>query len=240
MPAPSVSQPVVLVTGATGNLGAAVARRFAGQGASVVLFDRSADRLPHAFPEFAGSADHLLLGGVDLADEGSVSAAVARAVERFGRLDVFVHTVGAWRGGRSVHETPLADWAAMQEVNVLTAIRLVKAVVPQLLARRSGHIITVAARSGLEAGAGSAAYAAAKAAVLRLNEALSAELRDSGINVNTVLPSTLDTPQNRAAMPGADFARWVAPAAVADVIAFLASEGARGIHGAAVPVYGRG
>jgi NAD(P)-dependent dehydrogenase (short-subunit alcohol dehydrogenase family) len=159
-------------------------------------------------------------------------------VERFGRIDVLVNTVGAWRGGVSTHEAPLADWDFLFAANVRPTLLACRAVAPHFVARRGGRIINVAARSGLHGDAGSAAYSAAKSAVLRLTESLSAELKSSGVNVNAVLPSTIDTPQNRAAMPGADFSMWVQPDAIADVIVFLASDAARAIHGAAIPVYG--
>jgi NAD(P)-dependent dehydrogenase (short-subunit alcohol dehydrogenase family) len=234
----SFSQRVVLITGASGNLGAATARVFQRAGATTVLIDRAADRLHHQYPDLVVSPGHLLLGGVNLTDEASVASAIGSAVERFGRIDVLVNTVGAWRGGSPVYEAPLADWDMLFAANVRPTLLASRAVVPHFLTQRSGRIINIAARSGLIADAGSAAYGAAKAAVLRLTEAMSAELKSSGINVNSILPSTLDTPQNRAASPSADHAKWVHPDAIADVVLFLASDAARAIHGAAVPVYG--
>ena len=234
----SLSQRVVVITGAVGNLGRATARAFQRAGARTVLIDRAADRLHHAYAELVVSPDHLLLGGVDIADESSVAAAIGSAVEHFGRVDVLVNTVGAWRGGQPVHEAPLADWEFLHAANVRPTLLACRAVVPHLLAQRSGRIVNIAARSGLAGDAGSAAYSAAKSAVLRLTESLAAELKNSGINVNAVLPSTIDTPQNRTANPTADHTRWVAPDAIADVVVFLASDAARAIHGAALPVYG--
>jgi NAD(P)-dependent dehydrogenase (short-subunit alcohol dehydrogenase family) len=234
----SLYQRVVLITGASGNLGAAAARAFQRAGATTVLVDRAADRLHHQYPDLVVSPDHLLLGGVNLADEASVASAIGSAIERFGRIDVLVNTVGAWRGGAPVHEAPLADWDLLFAANLRPTLLACRAVIPHFLAQHGGRIVNVAARGGLVGDAGSAAYSAAKSAVLRLTEAMSAELKNSGINVNAVLPSTIDTPQNRAANPTADHAKWVHPDAIADVVLFLASDAARAIHGAALPVYG--
>ena len=236
----ALAQRVVMITGVSGNLGSAVAQAFRKAGASTVLIDRDATRLHHLYADLVRSPDHLLLGGVNLADESSVATAVDSAVERFGRIDVLINTVGAWRGGKPVHETPLSDWALLHETNVLPTLLTSRGVIPHFLRQKSGRIINVAARSGLTADAGSAGYSMSKSAVLRLTEALSAELKTHGINVNAVLPSTIDTPQNRLSMPGSDYSKWVAPAALVDVIVFLASDASRAIHGAAIPVYGLG
>jgi len=236
----SFDQHVVVITGAVGHLGHATARAFQKAGARTVLVDRAADRLHQHFAELVVSPDHLLLGGVNLADEAAVAGAIGSAVDRFGRIDALVNTVGAWRGGAPTHEAPLGDWDVLFAANVRPTLLTCRAVVPHFLAQRSGRIINVAARGGLVGDAGSAAYSAAKSAVLRLTESLSVELKGAGVNVNAVLPSTIDTPQNRAAMPQADHAKWVHPDAIADVILFLASDAARAIHGAAIPVYGLG
>jgi NAD(P)-dependent dehydrogenase (short-subunit alcohol dehydrogenase family) len=140
--------------------------------------------------------------------------------------------------GPPVHETPDATWDLMLGLNARSVVNTARAVVPLMLAAGYGRIINVAATAGLAGKENVAAYSAAKAAVMRLTESMSAELRDRGINVNCVLPSIIDTPENRAAMPAADPRRWVAPAALADVIAFLASDAAREIHGASIPVSG--
>jgi NAD(P)-dependent dehydrogenase (short-subunit alcohol dehydrogenase family) len=234
----SFQSKVVVITGAVGNLGRAVAQAFQRSGANTVLVDRAADRLHQQYADLVVSADHLLLGGVNLADEASVASAIGSAVERFGRIDVLVNTVGAWRGGSPVHQAPLADWDLLYGANLRPTLLASRATTPHFLNQRSGKIINVAARGALTGDAGNAAYSAAKSAVLRLTEALSAELKNSGINVNAVLPSTIDTPQNRAAMPNVDHSKWVQPEALADVILFLASDAARAIHGAAIPVYG--
>jgi NAD(P)-dependent dehydrogenase (short-subunit alcohol dehydrogenase family) len=230
---------VVVVSGASGNLGQAVVRAFSGAGANLVLLDRKPERLPGLFPELAGSPQHLLVGSVDATDAGSVERAVEQALERFGRIDVLANTVGGYRAGTPVHETRLETWDFMLDLNARTAFVASRAVVPHMLEQGSGKIVHVAARAALKGGAKASAYSVSKSAIVRLVESLAAELRHDGINVNCVLPGTIDTPQNRKAMPKADHSRWVPPEAIADVILFLASDAAQAVHGAAIPVYGQ-
>jgi len=232
--------PVILITGAVGNLGLATARAFHAAGARTVLVDRSQERLGERFPELADSSQHLLAGGVDLSDAASLDRLVADTLARFGRIDALVHTVGAWRGGKPVHETDLADWDFLFNVNLRTTLLCCRAVIPQMLKQGRGKIVNVASRDGIAGSAGYAAYSASKSAVIRLTEALADEVKASNINVNCILPSTIDTPQNRAAQPTADFTKWVEPSAIADVILYLASDASRAIHGAALPVFGKG
>ncbi|HFD39339.1 MAG TPA: SDR family oxidoreductase [Anaerolineae bacterium] len=230
---------IVLVAGAAGNLGQAVAHAFHAAGANLVLLDRAPDRLPRLFPELAGAPDHLLLGSVDAADADSVEGAVQRTLAHFGRIDVLANAVGGYRAGQPVHETPLETWDFMLSLNARTAFILSRAVVPIMLAQGSGRIVHTAARAALKGGARAAAYSVSKSAVVRLVESLAAELRRKNINVNCILPGTIDTPQNRQAMPQADHSRWVPPEAIAQVVLFLTSDAAWPINGAAVPVYGQ-
>ena len=232
--------PVILITGASGNLGVATAQAFQTAGARTVLVDRSQDRLSEVFALIANSPDHVLAGGVDLSEPTSLGKLVSDSISRFGRIDALVHTVGGWRGGKPVHETDLADWDFLVNVNLRTTLLCCRAVIPQMLKQRGGKIINIASRDGLKGSAGYAAYSASKSAVLRLTEALADELKASNINVNCILPSTIDTPQNRAAQPEADFSKWVHPSAIADVILFLASDASRAINGVAIPVFGKG
>ncbi len=234
------AEKVVVITGAVGNLGLATARAFQTAGDKTVLVDRSQDRLRGVFASVAASPDHLLAGGVDLSDPASLSDLVTDTLARFGRIDALVNTVGAWRGGNRVHEDDLANWDFLFNVNLRTTLLCCRAVIPQMLKQGRGKIINVASRDGLAGSAGFSAYSASKSAVLRLTESLADELKASKINVNCILPSTIDTPQNRTAIPDADFSKWVEPAAIADVILFLASDASRAINGAAVPVYGTG
>jgi NAD(P)-dependent dehydrogenase (short-subunit alcohol dehydrogenase family) len=231
---------VTIITGATGNLGAATARVFQQAGARTVLVGHSPDGLREEFPDLAGSKDHLLVGGVDLSDPASLGGLIEKTLAKFGRVDALVNTVGGYRGGKPVQETDLADWDFLFNVNLRTTLLCCRAVIPPMLKQQRGRIINVASRNGLSGSADYAAYSASKSAVLRLTESLAEELKAANINVNCIMPGTIDTPQNRAAMPNADFSKWVEPAAIADVIAFLASDSARAIQGAAVPVYGKG
>ena len=226
----SFSDRTVMLTGAAGNLGRAVAGAFAGRGANLVLLDRRAGAQPEDKKQL-----HL---AVDLLDLASVQAAVGKAIERFGRIDALCNLAGAFRMGSPVHETSAEDWDFLLDVNARTVLHTAKAVVPHMLAAGGGRIVNVGAYAAQKGAANMGAYVASKSAVIRLTETLAAELRERNINVNCVLPTIIDTPENRAAMPGADPRRWVAPQDLAEVIVFLASDAARAIHGAALPVTG--
>jgi NAD(P)-dependent dehydrogenase (short-subunit alcohol dehydrogenase family) len=239
-PSPQLAGKVVIVTGSVGNLGLATALKLQKIGAKTVLVDRSYERLKENYPDLISSPDHILAGGVDLADPDSLSKTVQAALARFGRIDSLVNTVGAWRGGKAAHEMDLGDWDFLFGVNVRVTLLCCRAVIPQMLRQGGGRIVNVASRDGLQGSAGFSAYSASKSAVLRLTESMAAELKNSNINVNCIMPGTIDTPQNRKAIPNGDFSKWVAPEAIADVILFLISDAARAINGAAVPVYGRG
>jgi len=230
---------VAIVTGAAGNLGSAVARAFLDVGANLVLLDHKPDRLLDLFPELDGSPDHIFAAPVDLTDEEAVQGMVGQVLERFGHIDVLVNAAGGWRGGKPVHETSPETLDFLFDLNTRTVFIASRAVVPSMLEHGSGKIVNVAARAGLGAAARNGAYSATKSAVIRLTETMAAELKHEGINVNCVLPGTIDTPQNRQSMPKADHSRWVPPEAIADVILFLASDAAWPVSGAAVPVYGR-
>lgn len=231
---------IVVVTGAAGNLGQAVARAFYRARTKLVLVDRRPDRLPQLFPELVGSSDHYLATSIDMLDAAAVEGMVKEALDRLGRIDVLANTVGGYRAGAKVHETSLETWDFMLNLNARTAFIVSRAVVPTMLEQKQGRIIHVAARAAFEGSSRHVAYSASKSAVVRLTESLSAELKRSGINVNCILPGTIDTPQNRQDMPNAKTERWVQPEALADVFLFLASDAARAITGAAIPVYGKG
>jgi NAD(P)-dependent dehydrogenase (short-subunit alcohol dehydrogenase family) len=235
----SLKDKVVIITGAVGNLGHAVAKRVQAQGSKTILVDRSSDRLQKTYGELKGSAQHWLAGGIDMTDPKAVNAMAAEAHQRFGRLDGLVNTVGGFRGGKPVHETDLEEWDFLYDLIVRTTLNGCRAVIPYMLQAQSGSIINIGSRNVFQGSPNYAAYSAAKTAVLRLTESLAGELKARGINVNCVLPGTIDTPQNREAMPKADFSAWVPPGDLASVIAFLLSDDARAVTGAAVPVYGR-
>lgn len=226
---------VVIVTGACGNLGRAVAARFRQAGATLVLLDLDRQVLEQRYgPE--NPRQHF--AGADLLARAEVAAAIKDAVDRYGRIDVLCNIAGGFRMGHAVHETPEAEWNFLFDLNARSVLHAVHAVVPHMIAAESGKIVNVGAHASLKGMARMGAYCASKDVVIRITEAMAAELGDSNINVNCVLPSIIDTPENRAAMPDADFTHWVTPEALANVIAFLASDEAGAIQGAAIPVVG--
>jgi NAD(P)-dependent dehydrogenase (short-subunit alcohol dehydrogenase family) len=227
--------PTVLITGAAGQLGEAVTRLFVERGAQVALLARNAQAIDRTFPNLPPNAFPTY---ADLLDAAQTEAAVQRAIVRFGRIDALVHLAGGFRMGEPVHATSNDTWNFLFDLNARTLLNITRAVVPLMQAQERGSIVTVGAHSALKGVARMGAYCAAKSATIRLTEAMSAELRHQGINVNCVLPTIIDTPDNRAAMPDADPSLWVSPGDMARVIAFLASDDARAIHGAALPVTG--
>ncbi len=229
---------VAMMTGASGNLGCALAKAFRASGARLALVDRHEDLLRQAFPDLVDAPDCLLITCADLTDPAEVEAAMEQIIARFGRVDVFVNTVGGFRAGSPLHETPVSTFDLMVSLNAKSVFTTNRVVIPHMIRQMAGKIINLAARPGLQGQKNMAAYGAAKAAVIRLTESVSAEVKGMGINVNCVIPGTIDTPQNRQAMPDADASRWVTPDSLADVILFLASHAARDIHGAAIPVTG--
>lgn len=226
---------VVMITGAAGNLGQAVAAAFAAAGAQLALVDISDDLLQKTYPQ---KKPNQLQVVADLMDADSTARAIDTIVRHYGRLDCVCNIAGGFRMGPAVHETPAETWQLMMNLNAGTLLNVARAAVPQMLTNGGGKIVNIGAGAGQHGQANMGAYSASKGAVIRLTEAMAAELRDNNINVNCVLPSVIDTPQNRAAMPDADPSRWVAPADLAAVILFLCSDAARAIHGAAVPVTG--
>jgi NAD(P)-dependent dehydrogenase (short-subunit alcohol dehydrogenase family) len=225
----------VIVTGASGNLGRAVAGAFEAAGANLVLVARHAEALAR---QFGSAGERRLFVAADLARQDDANGVAAAASARFGGIHAVCNLAGAFRMAGPVHETSDAAWQFLFDANVRSVLCMARACVPAMLSGGGGSIVNVAAHAALRATANMGAYAASKAVVMRLTEAMAAELRERGINVNCVLPTTIDTPQNRQAMPNADPARWVAPADLARIIVFLASPAARAIHGASIPVSG--
>jgi NAD(P)-dependent dehydrogenase (short-subunit alcohol dehydrogenase family) len=226
---------VVTITGAAGNLGHATAAAFAAAGASLVLLDLNEDALNGIATKGAGD---VLRQRIDLGDPASIASAVGAAIARFGRIDALCNLAGGFTMGDKVHRIPTDKWTFMMELNAGSVLRMSQAVVPHMLKQRGGRIVNIGAYAALSGKPEMGAYVASKSAVIRLTESMAAELRGDNINVNCVLPSIIDTPQNRTAMPKADPSKWVAPAALADVLVFLCSPAARAIHGAAIPVVG--
>lgn len=229
--------PVVVITGASGNLGSAAAEVFAAAGARLALFDRTPDRAL-ALAERLG-LDTCLAVPVDVLDPDSVATAVHTVTERWGRIDVLLNLVGGFAMGTPVHDTDLRIWQRMHNLNGTSVFLMAAAVAPVMIAQGGGHIINVGARPPLTpARKNMAAYRSSKAVTLSLTESLDAELRPHGINVNAIVPSIIDTPQNRDAMPDSDPTRWVTPQALARVMRWLTTPDAAPIHGAILPVYG--
>ena len=164
---------------------------------------------------------------------------IAAIVERFGRIDQLYNVAGAWRGGGNVEATSDEDWDFLWRANFVSARNVCRATLPRMKAAGGGAIVNVGSQASLAGGAGAAAYSVAKSAVLRLTESIAAEGGGSGVRANAVLPGTIDTPANRRAMPDADPKQWVEPEALADAMLFLASDAARAVTGAALPVAGR-
>jgi NAD(P)-dependent dehydrogenase (short-subunit alcohol dehydrogenase family) len=227
---------VAVITGGFGALGQVVAAAAREQGFEVAVLGHTA-KPPAGLGERLGP-NAILIGGVDLADEAAAMTAVAAVMSRFGRVDALLNIAGGFRWIK-IEDSHASDLEFLFRINVQTAANAMRAALPALKASPAGRIVNVGALAAEKATAGMGPYAASKAAVLRLTEALAEELKDAGVTVNAVLPSIIDTAQNRADMPKADFSRWVAPQDLAEVMLFLASEKAKALTGALVAVRGR-
>ena len=221
---------VIVVTGASGALGKVVAETALARGARVAGVDHASSRIP-------ATDNRIELGGVDLSDAAAARKAIDAVAAHFGRLDALVNIAGGF-AVETVADGDPTTWQRMYSLNVLTALNASRSALPHLVASGAGRIVNVGAMGALQAGSGMGAYAASKAGVHRLTEALAAEWKGR-ITVNAVLPSTIDTPANRASMPRADFAKWVTPQELAEVILFLVSDAASAVTGALLPVSGR-
>jgi NAD(P)-dependent dehydrogenase (short-subunit alcohol dehydrogenase family) len=223
---------VVVVTGATGGLGSAVVHAFLSEGAMVwgILGPSSPSRI--ADPNFATVA-------ADLTVPAEAELAVRKVIETSGKIDVLLHLTGGFAGGKPVAETDDAAWNRMLDLNLHTAIHMARAVLPHMLQAGKGRIVAIGSRTGVEPAAGLSAYGVSKAALIALIRTIAAEVRNSGVTANILLPSVIDTPANRAASPAADFSKWVQPESIARLLLFLASDDAADINGAVIPIYGR-
>jgi NAD(P)-dependent dehydrogenase (short-subunit alcohol dehydrogenase family) len=227
------SEKTALIAGGTGGLGRAVALAFLNEGAHVHVTYR-ADEEFSGLKKSAGANPQLQGRRVDVTNESET----AELVRNIGPIDIMVNCIGAYAGGSPLWETDVNVFARMMDLNLRSGFILSRSVVPIMLKQHSGVIVNISSRAAIDHAAGGGAYAASKAAALAMMDSLAADLKGSGVRVNTVLPSIIDTEANRMAMPKADFAKWPKPEEVAAVILFLCSEDAKLIHGAAVPVYG--
>lgn len=227
---------IVVITGAAGNLGKAVAENFNQQNMQLVLLDHNEERLAMANQSLGGNAATFQVNLIDLE---SVKNTVDAIISQFNTIDILANIAGGFTMGPMLHETPEKDWNFMFDLNARSVFNMCHEVIPHMLKNNRGRIINVSARAAAAGKANMGPYCASKAAVITLTESLAAEHKLSDITVNCILPGTIDTPQNRADMPDANFDHWVPPAALADVIAFLASQQARCVTGAAIPVYGK-
>jgi NAD(P)-dependent dehydrogenase (short-subunit alcohol dehydrogenase family) len=229
---------IVLVSGGTGGLGNAVSLAFLAEGARVVVTYRKQEE--YAALKIAAGAQAAALEGslVDVTDERASAELVTGIVARHGRMDALVNTVGGYAGGVALWQLETKVFDAMLSLNLRSGYALARAVLPAMLKQGHGSVVNVAAKAAFDHGAGAAAYAASKAAAVALMDSLAADVKSTGVRVNSILPSIIDTATNRRAMPNANFAAWPKPEEIAKVILFLCSDNAAVIHGAAVPVYG--
>jgi len=222
---------VVLVTGANGGLGTYVTQAFLDAGATVVGTSRKIQQAEFSSPNFSAIA-------AEISTLESARVLVDQVVARFGKLDVLAHTVGGFAGGSSIAETDDVTFQRMIDLNLNSVFHILRAAVPVMRKTGSGCIVAIGSRAALEPGAGVGTYSASKAAMVSLIKTVALENKDAGITANVILPGTMDTPANRKAMPAADFSKWVQPATVASLIAWLASDAGKDVNGAVIPVYG--
>lgn len=225
---------VVLVAGGTGALGRAVVEGFLREGAQVVIPYRTPARFETLRSTLGGLSERLGGWAVDLSDEAAVREQVERLIERSGHLDILVNTVGGYAGGKNGWETEGAALEQLLSLNVRALHTLLRAVVPVLLKQQQGCIVNVAAKAGITHPPHAAAYAASKAAALAMMGSVAAELAETAVRANSILPSTIDTEANRSAMPKADFSKWVPPEQIAEVIRFLCSPAGEAVRGAQI------
>ena len=231
-------QKAVLVTGAAGNLGRAVARVFAAQGSHLALLDLDPAGIAETVAACEGQASAKAFPA-DLIDRAAVNRTIDAVLREYGKIDILANIAGGFAMGPLIQDTEDRDWDFMMDLNARSVFNTCRRVIPNMLDNGGGRIVNVSARAAEQGKGRMGPYCASKAAVLTLTESLAAENKFNSINVNCILPGTIDTPQNREAMPDADFGKWVPPAALADVVMFLASDAARCVTGAAIPVYGQ-
>jgi NAD(P)-dependent dehydrogenase (short-subunit alcohol dehydrogenase family) len=228
---------VALITGGTGGLGRAVTLAFLREGASVIATFIRKDEA-EALKDSVGPNAKLEVLPLDATDESACRALVDGITARHGRLDILVNTIGGYAGGKALWETDARTYQLMMTLNANAGFNIARTVVPAMLKQKSGAIVNIAAKAAFDHAAGASAYVASKAAALALFDSLAQDLKGSGVRVNSILPSIIDTEPNRKAMPDADFSKWPKAEQIAQVVLFLSSDDAKVIHGAAIPVYG--
>jgi NAD(P)-dependent dehydrogenase (short-subunit alcohol dehydrogenase family) len=232
---------VVMVTGATGNLGQAAVQAFAAENAKIVLVGRGEDELNTLIAEMGGDSTRYMAGAADVGDVASVDALIQKVEARFGQIDVLAHTVGGFASGQPAHEAGIDVWDKMINLNARTVYVMCSCVARHMVERGvQGKIVAILSKHAYGGVAKAAAYSASKAAAQRVLESMAAELGSKGINVNGIVPQMIDTPQNRAASPNADYSKWVQPEEIAETILFLTSDASRSINGASINMYGQG
>jgi NAD(P)-dependent dehydrogenase (short-subunit alcohol dehydrogenase family) len=226
----------IVIAGGTGALGGSVALAFLATGARVIVtYVKQAE-----FDALAKQPSEGLIGApLDVTDEAAVAKFVGETESKYGSINALVIAVGGYAGGKQLWETDLATYELMLNLNLRAAFMMTRAILPGMIRQNRGAIVNVASRAGYGHAAGAAMYAASKAGVMALFDSLAEEVKPHNINVNSIVPSIMDTPSNRRAMPKADFNVWPKTDDIAKVIVYLCSDEARVIHGAAVPVYGR-
>jgi len=222
---------VVLVTGANGGFGTYVTQAFLDSGATVIGTSRKIQQSDFSNPSFTAMP-------AEISTREGAKVLVDQVAARFGKLDVLVHTVGGFAGGQSIADTDDATFQRMFDLNLNSVFNILRATIPALRQTGDGRIIAIGSRAALEPGAGVGAYSASKAAMVSLIRTVALENRDAGLRANVILPGTMDTPANRKAIPNADVSKWVRPAAVANLITWLAGDSGKDINGAVIPVYG--
>jgi NAD(P)-dependent dehydrogenase (short-subunit alcohol dehydrogenase family) len=228
----------ILITGATGALGSAVAREFARTQARLALTGRSEEKLARLATEIGLPTERVLTVAGDVTQDDGVDGLMSAVADRFDQIDVLLNIAGGWSGGKPVGETAVEDWDHMLALNLRSAFLLSRAVLPGMIEAGWGRIVHVSSKTAVEPRAKQAAYAVSKMGLITLTEVIAAEVKGSGVTANVILPSIIDTPNNRESMPKADPAKWVEPERIAATMRFLCSDDAAAINGARIPIYG--
>jgi NAD(P)-dependent dehydrogenase (short-subunit alcohol dehydrogenase family) len=229
---------LAIIAGGTGGLGQAVSLAFLNEGANIAVTYRDQTEIEELKKKAGQHASRLEGRQVDVTDESAVNQFIENMVAKYGRLDILVNAVGAYAGGAKLWEIDPRAFETMLSLNLRSSYLLSRAVAKTMLKQKEGSIVNIASKAAFDHAAGAAAYVASKAAAVAMMDSLAEDLRGTGVRVNSVLPSIIDTAANRRAMPKADFSKWPKPEDIAKIILFLCSSDATLVHGASIPVYG--